>query len=296
MNPGVYTNKQISHDLYHADPCIVPSLAAGIADALINQSPAHAWTRHRKLNPNYIEKNDSKFDIGTAGHALLLEGIDRMHVCRFDDWRKSDARAMRDDARAQGLVPILAKHEPKVRAMVKAAATKFAACTDLAGYTMDAGMAEHTLIWKEDETWLRCRPDWMSPDRRIMLDAKFTDASANPEAYARMIVSMAYDLRASFYLRGNKATGGHESAVYLFLVQETEPPYATSIIGLPPAFVAMGDDKVERAIALWRRCMASGKWPGYPNRICYVEPPAWAMAQFEALPSIARMVELGGQA
>lgn len=296
MKQGVYTNKQISHASYHADPCATISLAAGIADALINQSPLHAWTRHRRLNQNYVERQDSKFDIGTAGHSLLLEGIDRMWVCPFDDWRKNDAKAMRDDAREQGMIPILAKHEPKVRAMVKAAADKFAACTDLAGYKMLEGMAEHTIIWQESETWLRCRPDWMSPDRRIMLDAKFTEGSASPESYARMIVSMAYDLRASFYLRGNAATGGHEKAVYLFLVQETEPPYATSIIGMPPAFIAIGDDKVERAIKIWAACMASGRWPGYPNRICYVEPPAWAMAQFEQLPSLDEMETWGEQA
>jgi len=302
MTPGVYPN--ISHDAYHADPCPVPSLAAGIADALVNQTPMHAWTRHRKLNPGYVEKNDTKFDVGTAAHSLFLEGIDRMEVVPYDDWRTNAAKSQREEARMRGKIPILEKNQPKILRMVEAAAVKFRECEDLAGYKMHEGMAEHTIVWTEGDDdsyamalhadggstdlnhlvrpkiWLRCRPDWMPKDRKIMMDAKFTDTSASPHAFANQIVNMAYDLRASFYLRGNAATGGPEDAKYIFLVQETEPPYATSIIGLPPAFIALGDDKVEQAIAIWRKCMSENRWPAYPSRICWVEPPAWAATQW----------------
>lgn len=288
IRPGVYPD--IPAVAYHRDICPVPSLSAGVAEALVNESPLHAWTRHPRLNPNHTEEHSSKFDIGTAAHALLLEGIDRMEICPFDDWKKGAAREQRDDARARGLIPVLLHQAEEIMLMVEAAKKAFAACEDLAGYSLAEGMAEQTLVWTESshrnldllgaEIWLRCRPDWMPPDRRIIVDAKFTATSANPEAFARQIVSMAYDLRASFYLRGNRETDGAEDAKYLFLVQEIAPPYATAIIGMPPAFIAMGDEKVEAALNLWRQCMATDEWPGYPNRICYAEPPAWAMSQW----------------
>jgi hypothetical protein len=50
---------------------------------------------------------------------------------------------------------------------------------------------------------------------------------------------------------------------------------------MPPAFIELGARKIEHAIRLWRECMASGKWPGYPNRIHWAEPPAWAQAQWD---------------
>lgn len=285
---------------YHADPSPIPSLSASIAELLVNRSPLHAWERHPRLNPNYVEEISGRFDIGTVAHALLLEGIDRMEICSFDDWRTKAAKEQRDAVRSSGKIPILVAQADRIICMVEAAKGAFAACPDLAGYRLDSGMAEQTLRWTEGETRLRCRPDWMPADRRVIVDAKFTATSANPEAFARQIIGMSYDMRASFYLRGNRATGGPEDGKYLFLVQETEPPYATSIIGMPPAFIAMGDEKVEAAIALWRQCMSTNEWPGYPSRICYVEPPAWAMSQWaerqeSAIGSGVRNWEFGHQ-
>ncbi len=92
---------------------------------------------------------------------------------------------------------------------------------------------------------------------------------------------MGYDSRAAFYLRGNAATGGPEDARYVYLIQETKPPYAAAFIGLDPAYMELGRRKVEHAIAIWRSCMATGKWPGYPSRIMWAAPPAYAIAQQE---------------
>lgn len=289
MIPGLYN---ISSEDYHADKGPpVPSLAAGIADSLVNQTPLHAWTRHRRLNPNYIDDSDPKFDTGTAAHALLLEGLDHMVIVPFDDWRTKAAKEQRDLARAEGKIAVLPHQGNKVQKMVEAAKKAWAKCEDLAGYQLEDGKSEQSMFWEETyisqqdtvdlPIWLRCRPDWLSADRRIMLDAKFTDTDVSPEAFSNQIIRMAYDLRASFYLRGNQALGGDPEAKYLFLVQEARPPYATCFIGMSPAYVALGNEKVETAIAIWRQCMTSGKWPGYPARIHWAEPPTWALSQWE---------------
>lgn len=291
--PGIY---QWSSDEYHGDIHLpVPSLAAGIADSLVNQTPLHAWTRHRRLNPNYVEEVNDTFDAGKAAHSILLEGENTMEVMPYDDWRTKAAREAKEAAREAGKVPMLAKHASRVMRMVEAARTAFERCEDLRGYAMATGSAEQSYAWKESNSgpilrdgvppnqdiWLRCRPDWVSPDRKIMMDAKFTDTDAGPASFSNQIVRMAYDLRGSFYLRGNTALGGNPEAVYLFLVQEARAPYATSFIALPPAYVELGNRKVERAIELWRECMATNVWPGYPNRILYPDPPPWAMSQWD---------------
>ena len=58
---------------YHADPCMVPSLSNSVAQILLSESPRKAWFSHPKLNTAFAEKEDGKFDIGTAAHAVLLE-------------------------------------------------------------------------------------------------------------------------------------------------------------------------------------------------------------------------------
>jgi hypothetical protein len=45
---------------------------------------------------------------------------------------------------------------------------------------------------------------------------------------------------------------------------------------LTPQFFHLGKQKVSHGIGLWEHCMSTGKWPAYPQRICYVDMPSWA--------------------
>ncbi|HEY4658430.1 MAG TPA: hypothetical protein VIH11_02865, partial [Gemmatimonadaceae bacterium] len=80
-------------------------------------------------------------------------------------------------------------------------------------------------------------------------------------------------------------------ASFVFMVQETDPPYAVSFVGLSPEWEAFADQKLRHALALWRHCVETDRWPSYPSRVCWAEPPAWAVTQF-----VARVPVLGSTA
>lgn len=263
---------------YHADPAPVPSLSSSIAKLLLYRSPRHAWIAHPKLNPDYKPVFEAKFDLGSAAHALLLEGADRMVAVDADDWRTKAAKEARDVARIEGKHPVLAHQYADVQAMVKACHQAVADSEDLKGYTIsgEGGISEHTVVWHEGETYFRSRIDRVSTDRRLILDYKSTE-NAEPSAWMRTMMGLGGDIQAAFYLRALK----NPDAKFVFIVQEVEPPYAVSFIGMPPAFVELGQRKVEHAIVLWKQCMASGQWPAYSNRVLWAEPPAWAQAQWD---------------
>src|SRR4051812_45119883 len=93
----------LSADGYHADPAEQPSLSSTIARRLLDSSPLHAWTEHPKLNPNYKPKKPRHaFDVGTACHALLLEGRNAVSVVDAENWKTNAAKALRDEAYAAG--------------------------------------------------------------------------------------------------------------------------------------------------------------------------------------------------
>lgn len=278
MTPGIY---DMPAERYHADPCDQPSLSSSIASILVSQSPLHAWQAHPRLNPDYQQEEDTKFDRGTAAHEYLLGGENRIVTVEADDWRTKAAREQRDTIRAEGNLPLLARHFESVQKMAEVAHQAIAECSDLSGMTLADGKAEQTLIWQGDGITCRARLDWLSNDRKLILDYKSTAASAEPNAWVRTLLGMHGDLQAPFYLRGNAATGGPEEARFVFLVQENEPPYACTFIGMPPAFIDLGARKVEHAIKLWRACITSSKWPGYGNLIYWAEPPAYAVTQWE---------------
>src|SRR5690242_20841585 len=113
VNTGVHT---LPAEQYHADDIADrPSLSASIAHLLVNQTPWHAWAAHPKLNPHYERVERDIFDLGNVAHQLILEGdAERVAVIDCSDWRTKDAREQRDEARAEGKVPLLRKDWERV--------------------------------------------------------------------------------------------------------------------------------------------------------------------------------------
>jgi hypothetical protein len=278
MKPGIYN---MPAEAYHADPCPIPSLSSSVARTLLARSPKHAWTEHPRLNPRYEPAEKKEFDLGKAAHALLLEGEDRMQVIPFDSYRKAEAQVQRDAARAAGKHPVLEANYQAVVEMVAAAKLAIATNRDLSGLTLADGKAEQTILWQEGEVWCRARLDWLSNDRSMIMDYKTTAASANPNDFVRTLTGSGYDVQDAFYRRGLAAARGREGSRFLFLVQEVDPPYACSFVALSPAFLELARDKVDEAVATWAECVRADSWPAYPNRICYVDLPAWHAAKWE---------------
>lgn len=271
---GIHTT---SPDDYHADRVTnAPTLSASIAHLLVTASPLHAWTAHPRLNPAYQREEDGKFDIGTVAHAVLLEGRDVVEVVDFPDWRTGAAREAREAAREAGRVPLLAKHWAAVEAMVSAARDQLAAHT-AAPALFAEGLPEQTLVWEEDGgVGCRARLDWLRDDRRTIDDYKTTSGSANPERWERTLFGIGADVQAAWYLRGLAAvTRSMTWAEFRWVVQETFPPYALSVVSLAPSALELASRKVEWALAVWRECLGSSRWPGYPVGVAYVESPGW---------------------
>lgn len=287
--------ERMASEAYHADPAQAASLSASIGKVFMDKSPFHAWLCHPKLNPDYKPDESSTFDLGTAAHDLILEG-GTPRICVIDPqeyrskptkaepdgsipkgWTNNAIREARDLARSNGLTPILPWDNAVIKAM-KDAAMKFVAGSELAGIFED-GKPEQTLIWQDSGIWCRARLDWLTEDRREILDYK-SSASAQPNWFSRQIANMGYDFQAAFYTRGLKACG-HPNAKFLFLAQEIDAPHACSLHGIAPSMMAIAEAKVEQAIQGWRHCLETGKWPAYDNRIHWAEATTWQMQQHE---------------
>ncbi len=278
MTPGVHVMSMAD---YQRDPAPTPSLSSGIAHKIITQSPLHGWIAHPRLNPNHKPEEDSTFDLGACAHAVLLEGEESIASVEADDWRTKAAKEARDQARAQGKIPVLSRKLPDIRAMADEARS---ALKRLKAIKIDlpAGMAERVLLWQEGDVWCRARPDWISNDRRIMLAYKSTAGSAEPGAGIRnQLAPMGFDMQSVHYMRGNEMTGGPAICDWIFLVQENYAPFACSFVGLSSARIEIAQKKLECARELWRRCLAKNVWLGYPPEIAYAEPQTWEMDEHE---------------
>lgn len=269
--PGCY---RISNEVYHQDPCCEASLSRGTIMHLLNETPAHAFIDHPRLNPDYKPENNSKYDIGSAAHSLFLEGKDKAVIVDADDWRTKAAKETRDAAWSEGKIPLLTKDSGKVNAMILAAKQALSESELGIKDLQKEGISERSYFWQENGIWCRVRPDWLKHDRSIILDYKTSSVSANPNVVSRAMANMGYAVQAEFYKRGVKAVDGVEPT-FIFLFQETTAPYLCSLIGLSPAWQELGKQQVNTGIMLWKECIESGNWPGYTEKICYPDLPPW---------------------
>lgn len=289
--PGVY---DLPAEQYHDDPCVAPSLSSSIAKLLLDKTPRHAWLAHPRLNPDHEREHKTAFDIGTAAHDLLLFGEGRFAAIDAADWRTKAAKEAREQAYADGLTPLLAHQLQAVQAMVTAAWAQLhhhAQAADI----FTAGKPEQTLIWQENGIWCRIKLDWRPSSGNVFPDYKTTGDSANPEHWgARQLFNLGYDVQAAWYRRGINAVLGIEDAHFWFVVQETAPPHALSVVALTPAALAMADRKVTEALRIWRYCLENDRWPGYPNHTAFVDPPAWQESQWLAREDRAEVLKKNG--
>ena len=285
MNTGIY---EMDLDAYVRDPCPQPSLSSGIAHTLLTRSPLHAWTDHPKLNPQWRQSENSKFDIGSAAHAVLLEGAkDRIAVIAADDRRTKAAKEQRDLARMQGKIPLLSKEASAVWAMVKAAQVYCA--TSEIGDIFATGKPEQTIIWQADsDAWCRCRPDWIAANGAVL--SYKTTANAEPEQWINYVaLRSGYQIQAAFELLGLWEIEPDLSRPYYWLVQEIKPPYACMLAGMTPALRDHATEQVDHAIEIWRKCIGKNEWPAYGPRVHYAEPNNWQVAQWQERMSLEAM-------
>lgn len=276
--PAVARIADVPRDAYHADEVADrPTLSASVAHLLCSQSAAHAFAAHPKLNPDYVHVEEQKYDRGTACHSLLLEGVDAVEILSYDDWRTKAAQEARDEARANGRIPMLAKDAADLARMVSAVQEQ------LDPPLLVEGKPEQTLVWEEPNGVVcRARLDWLRDDFTAIYDLKTTARSAHPYAYERALCTIGGDIQAAMYLRGLEAVTG-ERAAFVWIVVEAAPPFAVSLITPAADLLELGEQKVRFAIDVWAECLATEEWPGYNHGIVAAHAPPWELSRWQEM-------------
>ena len=268
FTPGIYAG--ISNAKYHADP----ALGSTSLKTLATRTPAHY--QHDKAHP----KSSDAFTLGTAAHSLILEGdTSGIVVVEADNWLTKDAKAAKAAALAEGKQPLLTKEMAQMRAMHDAVMGHPDARGLLTGHK-----AEQSVFWDEDGLMLKCRPDAWQPG--MLVDLK-TAASADPNEFGKTAHNFGYHQSAAHYIDGVKAATGEDLPFHFVLVEKTAP-YLVSVVELDWEAIDIGRGLNDRAKRIYRECVESGNWPGYPA----AEPislPNWAVYQAEDLLGISEL-------
>ncbi len=273
--PGIYT---ISSEDYHRDPVPGGSLSSSGARALLPPAGCPAKYRY-ELEHGGPEKDE--FDFGHAAHREVLGDGETIVVVEHDSWRTNDAKAQKAAAYAAGKTPILRhKYDETVLPMAEQLRRH-----PIAGklFAPGAGVAEQSLFWwhgaGEQRIMRRARLDWLPrvrKGRRLVVPDYKTCASAAVEDLVKANGRLGYYMQADWYLAGLEALLDlDQPPAFVFVFQEKTPPYLVTVAQPRYDTQLLARARNERAINLWRRCRATGTWPGYAEGVVELGIPAW---------------------
>lgn len=270
--PGIYSG--VSNRDYHADP----ALGSTSLKTLATRTPAHyQWD---KTHPKFSDA----FTLGTAAHSLILEN-DTTGIVVVDaaNWMTKAAKEAKAEALAAGKQPLLASEVAQVTAMQDAVMAHPVARKLFTGHK-----AEESVFWDEDGLTLKCRPDAWKPG--LLVDLK-TTRDANPNEFGKTAHEYGYHQSAGHYIDGVKAATGEELPFHFVLVEKTAP-YLVSVVELDVEAVNLGRQLNDRAKRIYRECVETNTWPGYPTATQPIWLPMWAVYQTEELLGINTETEI----
>ena len=264
----------IDFPTYLGDPAPEPSLTSSLVRDLLRTAPRKVWRNCARLNPDYEAAKKDIFDLGSAAHALFIGEGAEIVVVDATDWRTKVAKDAKAAAYAAGKTPIKKNDMRRVEAMAEAAKQQFGQHEELRDFQVVEPCREASIFWREAGVTCRCRPDLYLDGPPIIIHHKTTGVNLNPYTLSKYAASLGWELIAAHYAAGVQALTGEDPQQF-FAVQETTPPYLALVAQLDAAFLDLGRQRRQRALAIWEWCLSENKWPGWPDGTVVLEAPPW---------------------
>ena len=265
----------LDEDTYHADPVEGGSLSyTGMKELL--KSPAHF--RHYMDQPR-VEKK--VFDAGHIVHALVLGTplnvveIPESVLASNGAATTKAAKEFVAAARLDGLIPVKAHELEPLHATAEAVLAYMPARELFEG----EGPTELSMFTPDPASgvWLRGRADKVADveGETVLVDLK-TCLDADPQAFNRQSVAkFGYYLQAVVYSRLYAQITGTPAPEMRFVAVTKTAPHLVSDNTIDWAYEDLGEKAMRTAITRYKAGVETGTWPGYPEELTTLTPPAY---------------------
>jgi ribosomal protein L18 len=238
------------------------------------RSPAYA--KFRKEKP--AEANC--LDLGRLAHVAILEP-DRF-AAEYASGPEVDLRTKAGKAEWQEALDAADGRELIRKSQYDLIAAMRAACLAhpaAAAVLVAGGLTEATITWDRDGIACKARPDRVSMLGTInaVIDLK-TTRNAAPAEFGRSIYQYKYHARMAWYVDACREAGIDVMAAVVVAV-ESEAPHGVAVYRIDDASIQRGRDEMTLLFDLYKNCVETNRWPGYPEEIIDVGLPAWALAR-----------------
>lgn len=283
MKTGIYYD--MHHEIYHNDPCDNPSLSNSIIRPLLDCSPYHAWALHPKLGKedsflSQMKKpiSSEAMDFGSVIHAMILGKGEQIVPIDALDFKSSRARKEKEEALANGQIPILVHKLEKLYLLSQNFLDQMKEnplCEDF----FKEGHSEVSLLWEEKGINCRARIDRLPKDKNSPIyDIKTT--SLKDESWAYQLQNKNRT-QSEFYKKGISKILKETRPSMRFIICHLDFPFRISIFELSEDLILLAKAECKKAIEIWGDCIKNNKWDDFSNEIKTIRSTPWIEAKYE---------------
>lgn len=242
------------------------------------RSPAHV----KHVMENGTERSEA-MSRGTLLHLAILEPHKLEGVMVYD---KLDGRTKAGKAQAQELEEAQAAG---VLTAPKAELERVAAMAESVFAHHDASkivkaVTQTEMLLQGELCGMKCKglADFYSEPGEFLGDLKTTSKDARFFSFQREAANFHYYTQAAFYLM-LCAKMGIKADAFIWIVVESEPPYAVCCHPLSDVTKAACDLAIESLLERHKTCQMLNQWPAYGDPMQPLDAPDYYFSKLEAL-------------
>ncbi len=269
MKAGIY------YDLPHDEYLAKPALSASGIKRLCDGTPQHFLT---SLGPT------KSMSLGTMMHELLTEprAFDAHHVLQPPDIKRRAGKQWDSFRDAVGERTVIGPKDLEKLTIMTSHIREHEEFRN----AIQGGDSEVSFFWRDAESGapMKTRIDKIKRVKRddgdhiVITEIK----TANEATYTHMckaLVQYGYDVQA--YMQTTAVRKLLKTPIerihFRWAVIETEPPHLPVVYPMSPEVLERGYRLTRYAATLYKQCLETGEWPGYPTSPPPLTIPPWAM-------------------
>jgi len=162
-----------------------------------------------------------------------------------------------------------------------------------AKYYEAEGDVEKSFFWDiaGNDRGGKCRPDWISKDRKTIVDLK-TTVSAERKSFQRSVMNYGYHISAAWYMWGVELATGIKPEEFIWVAIEKKAPFGIGVYKADPELLEYGSQLCEEALIKINEWERTNVYPDYTDGVELMGLPYWLKKKEGVTPQNYQEIEL----
>ena len=162
-----------------------------------------------------------------------------------------------------------------------------------AKYYEAEGDVEKSFFWDiaGNDRGGKCRPDWISKDRKTIVDLK-TTVSAERKSFQRSIMNYGYHISAAWYMWGVELATGIKPEEFIWVAIEKKAPFGIGVYKADTELLEYGSQLCEEALIKINEWDRTNYYPSHTEGVEPIGLPPWLKKKEGVTPQNYQEIEL----